>query len=71
MTLVFVADVDAVVERAVANGGAVIDGPTEQPWGLRQAIVRDPEGYRWEPAMHVRDVQPSGWGAELFGPLPG
>jgi uncharacterized glyoxalase superfamily protein PhnB len=71
MTLVFVDDVDAVVERAVAHGGAVLDGPTDQPWGLRQAIIRDPEGYLWEPARHVRDVDVSAWGAQLLGPLPG
>jgi uncharacterized glyoxalase superfamily protein PhnB len=63
--------VDAVVELAVDNGGAVIDGPTDQPWGLRQAIIRDPEGYLWEPAKHVRDVEPSAWGAQLVGPIPG
>jgi uncharacterized glyoxalase superfamily protein PhnB len=67
MTLVFVDDVDAVVERAIVHGGAVVDGPTEQPWGLRQAVVRDPEGYLWEPAQHVRDVDPKTWGAELLG----
>lgn len=71
MTLVFVGDLDAVVDRAVQSGGVVIDPPTEQPWGLRQAIVRDPEGYLWEPATHVRDVEPSVWGAQLVGPLPG
>ncbi len=71
MTLVFVDDVDAVVERAVVHGGAVLDGPTDQPWGLRQAIIRDPEGYLWEPAQHVRDVDPSAWGAQLLGPMPG
>ena len=71
MTLVFVDDVDAVVERAVARGGVVVDDPTHQPWGLRQAIIRDPEGYLWEPAQHVRDVEPSAWGAQLLGPMPG
>ena len=71
MTLVFVADVDAVVDRAAAAGGSVVDAPTDQPWGLRQAIVRDPEGYLWEPAQHLRDVEVETWGAQLLGPLPG
>jgi PhnB protein len=71
MTLVYVDDVDAVVARAVAAGGSVVEAPTNQPWGLRQAIIRDPEGYLWEPAEHRMDVEPSAWGAELLGPLPG
>jgi PhnB protein len=71
MTLVFVDDVDGVVERAVARGGAVLDGPAEQPWVVRQAIIRDPEGYLWEPAQHVHDVETSAWGAQLLGPMPG
>jgi PhnB protein len=71
MTLVFVEDVDAVVERAALSGGTVVEAPTDQPWGLRQAIIRDPEGYVWEPAQHMRDVEPSAWGAQLVGPLPG
>ena len=71
MTLVFVEDVDAVVERGSDFGGSVLDPPTDQPWGLRQAVVRDPEGYLWEVSKHLRDVIPSDWGAALVGPLPG
>jgi PhnB protein len=71
MTLVFVDDVDFVARRAVIAGGAVVDPPTDQSWGLRQAIIRDPEGYLWEPAHHVLDVEPEQWGAQLLGPLPG
>lgn len=71
MTLVYVDDVDATVERAVAAGGTVVEQPTDQPWGLRQAILRDPEGYLWEPSRHLVDVEPSAWGAELLGALPG
>jgi len=71
MMLVFVADVDAVVDRARGVGGAVLDGPVDQPWGLRQAIIRDPEGYLWEPAQHMHDIEPSAWGAEVLGPIPG
>ena len=71
MTLVFVDDVDAVVERVGEYGGSVVEPPTDQPWGLRQAIVEDPEGYYWELSRHLKDVAPSDWGAELVGPLPG
>ena len=33
----------AAVQRA---GGEVLDGPTEQPWGARELLVADPDGYR-------------------------
>jgi hypothetical protein len=45
--------------------------PTNQAWGLRQAIVADPEGQRWELTQHIRDVAPADWGAEQIAPLPG
>jgi uncharacterized glyoxalase superfamily protein PhnB len=53
------------------SGGSVLDEPTDQPWGLRQTVVADPEGQRWERTQHVRDVDPADWGAEQLGPLPG
>jgi len=65
MTLVFVDDVDAGVDRALAAGGELIDPATNQPWGLRQAIVADPAGHLWELSAHVRSVAPEKWGAEL------
>ena len=71
MTLVFVDDVDAVAQRVSVPGGSILEPPTDQPWGLRQAVVRDPEGYLWEISQHIRDVAPSEWGADLTGSLPG
>jgi lactoylglutathione lyase len=37
--------IDAIVSRAVAQGGSV-DGPTIQPWHTREIIITDPDGYR-------------------------
>ena len=71
MTLVFVDDLDARVERVNSCGGSVLEPPTDQPWGLRQAVVRDPEGYLWELSTHVTDVVPSEWGAVLIAAMPG
>jgi uncharacterized glyoxalase superfamily protein PhnB len=71
ITLVFVDDVDAACVRIPAAGGAVLEGPANQAWGLRQAIVADPEGQRWELTQHIRDVAPADWGAEQIAPLPG
>jgi uncharacterized glyoxalase superfamily protein PhnB len=71
ITLVFVVDVDAACARVPGAGGIVLDEPADQPWGLRQAVVADPEGQRWELTQHLRDVAPVDWGAEQRGPLPG
>jgi PhnB protein len=71
MTLVFVDDVDATTAKATQHGGTVVDAPTNQPWGLRQAIVGDSEGYLWELSTHLRDVPPESWGATQRGSLPG
>lgn len=71
ITLVFVDDVNAACARVPDAGGSVLDEPTDQPWGLRQAVVADPEGQRWELTQHLRDVDPADWGAEQLGPLPG
>lgn len=40
-------------------------------WGLRQAVVADPEEQRWDLARHIRDVAPADWTARQIAPLPG
>jgi predicted enzyme related to lactoylglutathione lyase len=40
-----VGDLDRVVERCLAASGALIDAPADQPWGERQAVLRDPDGH--------------------------
>jgi RimJ/RimL family protein N-acetyltransferase/catechol 2,3-dioxygenase-like lactoylglutathione lyase family enzyme len=37
-------DVDAVTARAAATGWAVVSPPEDQPWGAREALLRDPDG---------------------------
>jgi len=71
ITLVFVENVDATCERATAAGGSVTGEAQDQPWGLRQAVVADLEGQRWEITEHLHDVAPGEWGAEIVGPMPG
>lgn len=51
---VFVEDVDAAYERALAAGATAIRPPDNQPAEMRSAIVRDPEGYLWWPARWIR-----------------
>jgi len=55
---VYVDDVDAVVERAVA-AGATLDRPVENRfYGDRSGLFVDPWGHRWSIATHVEDVPP-------------
>jgi uncharacterized glyoxalase superfamily protein PhnB len=67
--IVFVDDLDrhfAAVEEA---GVETLHGPTDKPWGLRQYLVKDPEGHMWEFSQHMRDVSVQDWGAETRQPL--
>src|SRR5438128_4031364 len=52
MILVFCGDFDQTGQLATRYGGSVIDAPTDTPWGLRPAIISDPEGYLWEPSRY-------------------
>ncbi len=48
----YVDDVDAVYERAVRAGAASMQGPVDQPYGDREAGVKDPLGNHWYIATH-------------------
>ena len=39
-----VRDVDAEFTRLEAAGVTVVEGPVDEPWGLREARLRDPDG---------------------------
>jgi PhnB protein len=54
--MVYVADVDAVVERAVAKGGKLIRPVKNQFYGDRSGAIEDPQGHVWHIATHVEDV---------------
>jgi uncharacterized glyoxalase superfamily protein PhnB len=70
ITQVFVDDVDQVCTRAVEAGGELLEGAVDEPWGLRQAVVADPHGMRWEVTEFLAEVPPEEWGAELVEPFP-
>lgn len=61
--IVFVDDVDEHFAAVEAAGAAALQRPADKPWGLRQYLVRDPEGHLWEFSQHVRDVPAQDWGA--------
>lgn len=54
----YVENVDAAFDRAVAAGATVKMPLQDMFWGDRYGIVEDPFGHYWSLAMHVRDVTP-------------
>ncbi|MFD5598987.1 VOC family protein [Leucobacter sp. NPDC058333] len=53
---IYVADVDDVVERAVAAGAVVREPATDFVSGDRFASIRDPFGVRWSVLTRVEDL---------------
>jgi PhnB protein len=52
---VYVEDVDATVERAVAGGAKVPSPAQNQFWGDRTAWVMDPSGHVWTIASRIEE----------------
>lgn len=57
--LVYVDDVDATWQRALAAGGTSVQAVANQFYGDRSGGVRDPCGNVWHIATHVEDVPPA------------
>ena len=55
---VYVPDVDAAFERAVAAGAKALMPVTDMFYGDRFGQVEDPSGHRWGLATHVEDLSP-------------
>jgi PhnB protein len=53
---VYVQDVDAAFNKALAAGGAVQMPVQDMFWGDRVGTLQDPFGYRWTIATHKADV---------------
>lgn len=51
-------DCDAVVERAAAAGATVETPPTDQFYGERSAVLKDPFGHRWNVGHDIEEVSP-------------
>jgi PhnB protein len=54
----YVEDVDAFTQRAVAAGAKVTMPLEDMFWGDRYGKLEDPFGHHWSVATHVRDVSP-------------
>jgi PhnB protein len=55
---VYVEDVDAVFERALAEGAKELRAVDNQFYGDRTGQFEDPFGHQWSVATHVEDVSP-------------
>jgi PhnB protein len=55
---IYVPDVDAIYERAVAAGAEVLFPLADCFWGDRYCILKDPFGHRWSVASRIEDLSP-------------
>ncbi|HAT29767.1 MAG TPA: glyoxalase [Janthinobacterium sp.] len=55
----YVSNVDAAFERAVAAGATVKMPVADMFWGDRYGVLTDPFGHHWSMATHTRDVSPA------------
>ena len=53
---IYVKDVDAFVQRAVAAGAKVTMPVADMFWGDRYGKLEDPFGHHWSVATHTRDL---------------
>ncbi|MGA9774026.1 MAG: VOC family protein [Blastocatellia bacterium] len=54
--MIYVEDVDAVADRAVAAGAQVLKPVADQFYGDRSGSFADPFGHQWHIATHKEDV---------------
>lgn len=58
MFYLYVPDMEDVYRQALAAGATSIQEPTDQPYGDRNAAVKDAFGNKWYIATHIKDVHP-------------
>lgn len=56
---VYLKDVDAVVERALAEGATLTRPVEDMYYGDRSGALEDPFGHSWYVATHIEDVTPA------------
>jgi PhnB protein len=56
--MIYVPDVDAFAERAVAAGAQLAEPVKDQFYGDRSCRLLDPSGHKWFFATHIEDVAP-------------
>jgi PhnB protein len=58
MMCLYVEDVDATYQRAIAAGGTSIKEPADQFYGDRSGGVTDASGMQWWISTHIEDLTP-------------
>jgi PhnB protein len=56
--LLYVENVDAITDSAVAAGAKLVQPVKDQFYGDRMGTIEDPFGFQWYVATHVEDVSP-------------
>jgi uncharacterized glyoxalase superfamily protein PhnB len=59
MLYLYVPNVDALYQRAIASGGTSMMEPTDQFYGDRSGGVKDAAGIQWWLGTHKEDVAPA------------
>jgi PhnB protein len=54
--MAYVEDCDAAYKQALAAGATSTREPADQPYGERMSGVKDPFGFSWYLATHIRDM---------------
>ena len=54
--LIYTENCDAMYEQALLSGAQSLREPADQPYGDRMSGVKDPFGYKWYIATHIKDV---------------
>ena len=54
--LIYVNDVDALVDQATAAGAKLQRSVADQPYGSRVSVLEDPFGHSWSFATHIENV---------------
>jgi PhnB protein len=71
MIHLYVEDVDATANRAVAAGGKVTRPVADQFYGDRGGQVEDPFGHKWYVATHKEDLSPEEIGKRAAAAMSG
>jgi PhnB protein len=58
MFYLYVPNMEAVYRQALAAGATSFQEPTDQPYGDRNAGIKDAFGNKWYVATHLKDVEP-------------
>ncbi|HUB19270.1 MAG TPA: VOC family protein [Acidobacteriaceae bacterium] len=65
--MVYVEDCDAVYRKAIAAGATSLREPRDEFYGDRMAGVKDPFGFQWWMATHIKDVSEEEMKAAMAG----